>query len=57
MECKEVDEMYEPQLWPEGIFVRRFYEARKTVDLKTLTVTRSGSVSDAGAATAGEAGL
>lgn len=31
-ECKKVDEMYEPELWPEGIFVRHFYEARKTVD-------------------------
>lgn len=29
-ECKDVGEMYEPELWPEGIFVRRFYEARKT---------------------------
>ena len=28
-ECKEVDEMYNPELWPEGTFVRRFYEARK----------------------------
>lgn len=28
-ECKEVSEMYNPELWPEGTFVRRFYEARK----------------------------
>ena len=28
-ECKEVGEMYDPQLWPEGTFVRRFYESRK----------------------------
>ena len=28
-ECKEVDEMYNPELWPEGTFVLRFYEARK----------------------------
>lgn len=28
-ECKEVGEMYNPELWPEGTFVRRFYEARK----------------------------
>lgn len=27
--CREIDEMYEPQLWPEGIYVRRFFEARK----------------------------
>ncbi len=28
-ECKEVAEMYAPQLWPEGTYVRRFYENRK----------------------------
>ena len=28
-ECKEVEEMYNPTLWPEGIFVRRFYEPRQ----------------------------
>ena len=27
--CKEVGEMYEPQLWPEGTFVRRYFEGRK----------------------------
>lgn len=27
-ECKEVGEMYMPQLWPEGAYVRRFYENR-----------------------------
>lgn len=27
--CKEVGEMYEPQLWPEGTFVRRFFEVCK----------------------------
>ena len=27
--CREVGEMYEPQLWPEGTFVRRFFEVRK----------------------------
>lgn len=26
-ECKEVAEMYDPQLWPAGSFVRRYYEA------------------------------
>lgn len=25
----ECSEMYDPELWPEGTFVRRFYEARK----------------------------
>ena len=28
-ECKEVDEMYKPELWPEDTFVQRFYEALK----------------------------
>ncbi|CAM4535399.1 unnamed protein product [Leuciscus chuanchicus] len=28
-ECKEVAEMYAPQLWPEGTYVRHFYENRK----------------------------
>lgn len=29
-ECNEVTEMYDPALWPEGAFVRRFYQMRKT---------------------------
>lgn len=50
--------MYEPELWPEGIFVRRFFEARKTVDLKTLGVARSNdNVSEAGASAAVKVGL
>lgn len=35
-ECKEVAEMYDPQLWPAGSFVRRYYEARQR---KTLGAT------------------
>lgn len=27
-ECNEVPEMYDPQLWPAGSFVRRYYEIR-----------------------------
>lgn len=27
-ECKDVKEMYDPELWPEGALVRRFYEPR-----------------------------
>ena len=27
-ECNEVAEMYDPQLWPDGIFVRRYFEIR-----------------------------
>lgn len=57
-ECAKVEEMYEPELWPEGIFVRRFFEARKTVDLKTLGVARSNdNVSEAGASAAVKVGL
>ena len=29
-ECKDVGDMYNPELWPEGAYVRRFYEPRKT---------------------------
>ena len=28
-ECKDVDAMYDPDVWPEGVFVRRYYEPRK----------------------------
>lgn len=55
-ECNEVGEMYNPQVWPEGIFVRRFYEARNSratagrVDVKTPATTRN--VPEAGASAA-----
>ncbi|RXN38507.1 hypothetical protein ROHU_001042 [Labeo rohita] len=46
-ECKEVDEMYNPELWPEGTFVRRFYEARKpkstAVPISVMNVPVMGS--------------
>lgn len=29
-ECDDVREMYDPDLWPEGAFVRRFYKVRKS---------------------------
>lgn len=28
-ECNTVDVMYDPELWPDGTFVRRYYEPRK----------------------------
>lgn len=56
-ECEKVEEMYDPEIWPDGIFVRRFYEARKTVDIKTPGVARSSAVSGAGASAAAEPGL
>ena len=27
--CNEVNELYAPDIWPDGIFVRRYYEPRK----------------------------
>ena len=27
-ECNNVADMYDPKLWPEGTYVRRYYEAR-----------------------------
>lgn len=58
-ECENVEEMYDPELWPDGIYVRRFYEARKTVDIKTAGVARSSvpTVSGAEASAAAEPGL
>ncbi len=29
VECNDVKELYDLGLWPEGAFVRRFYEVRK----------------------------
>lgn len=29
VECDKVGDMYEPHLWPDGVFVRQFYEAHK----------------------------
>ena len=28
-ECNEVDEMYDPQIWPAGVYIRRYFEARR----------------------------
>lgn len=35
-ECKEVAELYDTQLWPAGIYVRRYYEARKSRERGSL---------------------
>ena len=43
-ECNEVQEMYDPALWPDGAMVRRFYEARKP---RTTTVPAGGMVGEA----------
>ncbi len=28
-DCNEVADMYDPQLWPAGLYVRHFFEARR----------------------------
>lgn len=58
-ECEKVEEMYDPEVWPDGIYVRRFYEARKTVDIKTPGVARSSmpTASGAEASAAAEPGM
>lgn len=45
-ECNEVADMYDPQLWPEGIYVRRYFEARRPRD--NCDSSTSGSVGEAG---------
>lgn len=37
-ECANIDIMYNPQLWPAGTYIHRYYEARghKTTDKETL---------------------
>ena len=30
-ECDNIGDMYSPELWPEGAFVRRYYEPRKAM--------------------------
>ena len=42
-ECTEVAEMYDPNIWPEGVFVRRFYEARRP-NVATVGSAPAGSV-------------
>lgn len=52
-EWNEVSKMYEPQIWPEGTFVKRFYEVRKPrstaapVDIKAPVATTNVSVARA----------
>ncbi|CAL8362863.1 unnamed protein product [Arctogadus glacialis] len=40
-ECNEVNDMYDPGLWPDGALVRRFYEARKP---RSTTGVKAGAV-------------
>lgn len=46
-ECNETAEMYDPQLWPAGTYVRRYYEARRP----------SGTLGSGGGGAGGSTGL
>lgn len=49
-ECNEVSEMYQPQIWPDGALVRRFYEPRREgrpVELNSVAST-SGEMRPSG---------
>ena len=58
VECDKVEDVYEPQIWPHGVFVRRFFEPRKPranagpVDVVTTSSLRRMSASEALASTA-----
>ena len=40
-ECKDINEMYTPELWPEGALVRRYYEPRKVNATGPAKITMS----------------
>lgn len=50
-ECNEINEMYNPEIWPEGSLVRRYYEPRKAAGVATSArpLSDSGSLSGADA--------
>lgn len=47
--------MYNPELWPEGAFVRRFYEPRKAGGLSGANINTTGP--SAGAVNAPASGM
>ncbi|KAM3609173.1 uncharacterized protein V6R79_010670 [Siganus canaliculatus] len=51
-ECKEIAEMYDPMLWPEGAFVRRFYEVRGSKASVRITSAGRLPVPEAGSSDA-----
>lgn len=44
-ECKEIGDMYNPELWPEGTYVRRFYEPRKAGIIGNAATLSAGATS------------
>lgn len=44
-ECKGVGVMYNPELWPEGTLVRRYYESRKTAASTNAVPSTGGTLS------------
>lgn len=44
-ECKDVGDMYNPELWPEGAYVRRFYEPRKVGVIANAATLSAGDMS------------
>lgn len=44
-ECNELGEMYNPELWPEGAFVRRYYEPRRAGAIESNTALAAGEMS------------
>lgn len=43
-ECNDVGEMYNPELWPEGALVRRYYEPRKPGTVVPNSVDPAGAI-------------
>lgn len=41
-ECNDVKEMYDPDVWPEGALVRRFYEPRRVGNTRAVPGARDG---------------
>lgn len=48
-ECKEIAEMHDPKLWPEGAFVCRFYETQgfRRINIGRQFACTGGRSSDA----------
>lgn len=53
IECEDVSEVYNPELWPEGSLVRRYYESRKmTHKAAAVTTVAHSATGSAGAVAA-----
>lgn len=42
-ECKDIGDIYNPELWPEGTYVRRFYEPRKNGITDNVATSAAGA--------------